>query len=621
MSGPQQVRTTVRPELAASRTSSVLRSPEVETLAPDARHLHHPSAGVAGRYAEVPPHAPVPAARLRVSAPSDPAEHQAEAVAERVVRGLPAFGSAPAAPLSVVGRVADDEAPEEDTEGATMLEEDPSVEVQASRPGGPATAPLGFGAAVTAGRGGVPLPDATHATMARSFGRSFADVRLHHDQHADRLARSIGARAFTWGSHVYLSSSARPLEDPAGIRLLAHELAHVVQHSSTSGTRTLHRSPAFYMSTQGKQGYYEAAKRFHRDRGFPAPVEVASVEEMLEDLVGRTGVSSIRLVTHAVPAGIFLTLLRRGTTTLFEQDLGLQGQGALESELATEHPTVGGQVHTLEHHVLPRQWATDVYTQLGRSRAFTQLRTAHGLPTALASGGDLETYLWWLADREVLTAQRPTGPRGRLAPVVAIPNRRRASAVASLDRNVAYYRSLMVLHLVARSDPRSGTPADRRARAEAAAASLEQQAAAAAGQLIIAANNGPGLQVQVAVPSPRYGSIQGALERGTYSNNLLKAKVMLPHQIPFEIRGCRIGQNMGWLEKFRDFWGLGVGAPPGGRRPDVSAPDLRHIYGIETVTRGRRVVDRRSAEWLEGPRRRRIRSGTAEFDQHIVHAR
>ncbi len=126
--------------------------------------------------------------------------------------------------------------------------------------------------------------------------------------------------------------------------------------------------------------------------------------------------------------------------------------------------------------------------------------------------------------------------------------------------------------------------------------------------------------MQLAVPSARYESIQGAIERGTFTNNLLTLKSSLPHQMPFEIRGCRIGQNAPWLAKFRDFWGLGVGGPPTGRRPDVSAPDLRHIFGTVPVRSGRRTT-RASAEWLEGPRGRQIRGGTADFDQHIVHAR
>jgi len=82
--------------------------------------------------------------------------------------------------------------------------------------------------------------------------------------------------------------------------------------------------------------------------------------------------------------------------------------------------------------------------------------------------------------------------------------------------------------------------------------------------------------------------------------------------MPFEIRGCRIGQNAGWLETFRDFWGMGAGTTR--RRPDVSAPDLRHIFG-------RRGRARATAEWLQGRRGRAILGGTPEFDEHIVHAR
>jgi len=58
---------------------------------------------------------------------------------------------------------------------------------------------------------------------------AFGDVRLHRDAASGDLTRALGAHAVTVDRNIYLSPSAPGLESQAGRRLLAHELAHVVQ--------------------------------------------------------------------------------------------------------------------------------------------------------------------------------------------------------------------------------------------------------------------------------------------------------------------------------------------------------------------------------------------------------
>jgi hypothetical protein len=539
-----------------------------------------------------------------VSSPHDAAERAAEEVADRVAAEV------------TYPDLADDPWPDSESgpEPTSTAGAEPTAPVQAAREGGPSTAPPGVASALASSDGGATVPAGPRRTLERAFGTSFAQVRLHRGQASDRMAGSIGARAFTWGNHVHLSASAAEPTTPAGLWLLAHELAHVQQQAGARGL--IQRSRALYFSTHGRQGYFRYAERFHNDHGFPAPVRVSSVEEMLETLVRLPRpLESVRLVTHAVPSGVFLPLLRGGSTSLFERDLALQMQTALEGELATEHPTVRDQVMDLEHHVVPRGWTTSVYARVRQDRAGRDFLAANRFPDTVARGGDLETLLWWILDRVLVTAQRDTpgrrGRRPRMTHVLAgLTATRRAAAAGSLDRNVAVYRELARQHLLLRGIGRPASRDQRLRAATAAVAEFEQRVvASAAGLIDEQLQQGP-QRFQVAQPSPRYESIQGALERGTYSNNVLFAKSAIPNAMPFEIRGCRIGQNMGWLEKFRDFWGLGAGATA--KRPDVSAPDLRHVFGLR---------NRRSAEWLEGPRGRQIRGGTPEFDQHIVHAR
>ncbi len=69
----------------------------------------------------------------------------------------------------------------------------------------------------------------TRASMESRFGRSFADVRVHTDSHAAASARAIDAAAYTSGTHVVFGAGRFEPQTPHGRRLLAHELAHVVQ--------------------------------------------------------------------------------------------------------------------------------------------------------------------------------------------------------------------------------------------------------------------------------------------------------------------------------------------------------------------------------------------------------
>jgi hypothetical protein len=61
--------------------------------------------------------------------------------------------------------------------------------------------------------------------MEAVFGKPFADVRVHVGGHAS----SIRAVAFTNGSNLYFAPGQYHPQTPQGLRMLAHELSHVVQ--------------------------------------------------------------------------------------------------------------------------------------------------------------------------------------------------------------------------------------------------------------------------------------------------------------------------------------------------------------------------------------------------------
>jgi hypothetical protein len=80
---------------------------------------------------------------------------------------------------------------------------------------------------------GQPLDRGTRAFMEPRFGQDFSQVRVHTDSKAAQSARAVGALAYTVGSDLVFGTEQYAPEAAGGIRLLAHELAHVVQQGST----------------------------------------------------------------------------------------------------------------------------------------------------------------------------------------------------------------------------------------------------------------------------------------------------------------------------------------------------------------------------------------------------
>jgi hypothetical protein len=77
--------------------------------------------------------------------------------------------------------------------------------------------------------GGTPLDPDVRADMEARFGTDFADVRVHDHETAHGQAVALEARAFTVGDDIAFGPGAYEPHSPVGRRLLAHELAHVVQ--------------------------------------------------------------------------------------------------------------------------------------------------------------------------------------------------------------------------------------------------------------------------------------------------------------------------------------------------------------------------------------------------------
>lgn len=83
---------------------------------------------------------------------------------------------------------------------------------------------------------GRPLDAATRTFFEPRFGHDFGNVRVHADGKAADSARAVGAFAYTAHSDIVFGAGQYAPGTAAGQRLLAHELAHVVQQQGGENT-------------------------------------------------------------------------------------------------------------------------------------------------------------------------------------------------------------------------------------------------------------------------------------------------------------------------------------------------------------------------------------------------
>lgn len=96
---------------------------------------------------------------------------------------------------------------------------------------------------------GQPLDAPARSQMEELFNEDFSGVRVHTDAEAAASAQDIEARAYTSGEDVVFNANEYRPDTSEGKQLIAHELAHTVQHrdaghSSSPGAGTsISRAP------------------------------------------------------------------------------------------------------------------------------------------------------------------------------------------------------------------------------------------------------------------------------------------------------------------------------------------------------------------------------------------
>jgi hypothetical protein len=144
---------------------------------------------------------------------------------------------------------------------------------------------------------GQPLDAATRALFEPRFGYDFSGVRVHTGEKAAESARSVSALAYTVGSDVVFGRGQYSPGIHAGNRLLAHELAHVVQQRAGSVPR-VQRTPARQVSCANSTPLHVPGAN-PVDIGDPVGVITAAEDranQMFDDVIGEIDFTRQRII-------------------------------------------------------------------------------------------------------------------------------------------------------------------------------------------------------------------------------------------------------------------------------------------------------------------------------------
>jgi hypothetical protein len=204
--------------------------------------------------------------KLTIGQVNDPLEHEADRIADQVMRMPISDLSLRAAPLKLSRKCAACEGEERAQQVRTKLAE-PSQPAISEAP------PLVHEILRSSGQ---PLDPTTRAFFEPRFGHDLSGVRIHTGPQAERSARAVNSFAYTVGRSIVFATERYAPSTYDGARLLAHELTHVMQQRGTdpAAPSAESNSPTVQLQRQD-DGNDQAAARQDQTTSMaflPAPV-------------------------------------------------------------------------------------------------------------------------------------------------------------------------------------------------------------------------------------------------------------------------------------------------------------------------------------------------------------
>jgi hypothetical protein len=195
---------------------------------------------------------------------------------------------------------------------------------------------------------GVPLDTETRADLEPRFGRDFSQVRVHTGGTAATSAEAVHAAAYTVRQDVVFAAGQYAPGSPAGRRLLAHELAHVVQQGAGPAPAGLvldnPRGEAEHEADQAAQSaLHGPAQALAGPRTASGPAQVARETDDDEERRRATDAGGPGATTDTAGAN---PPTDAGDTTTPAQDAGAPMAPATGSSATTTMDTAGAATPT-----------------------------------------------------------------------------------------------------------------------------------------------------------------------------------------------------------------------------------------------------------------------------------
>jgi hypothetical protein len=365
-------------------------------------------------------------------------------------------------------------------------------------------------------------------------------------------------------------------QDEAGLRLLLHELVHVVQWQNGGAPdfvplpskanawidrpaeaeaeqvvdRLLkggaarvrgslpQRQPLahpVYISRHGKRGFLTLARQFYQRWGYsPITSGVDSIEQILADLSTKPSIDRVTIVTHAHPTNMFIAMFNGGASQIPKD------QWAVD----TMEELVGTETHYIDESTLD-----DVIRTLrGNAENQRRLRRIGRHDDAL-----VRQYIWWAIEYEYVSH-------------AGFSRNRRRLLQRHIQTNMESYRDTILLAAAVAAGFGASAPSERDFNR------LRQ-----AIQDVTRAFRWPRpgrqeRQIARQLQSSPTRTINRVL-RGSFFQNLDTVRRKMRPGSWIEIQGCRVGQDRDYVTAVQRFFSSDR------RRPRVTAPKWFQFFG------------------------------------------
>jgi hypothetical protein len=206
-------------------------------------------------------------AKLEVGGVDDPLESEADRVADQVTLIAAPKVSLAAAPPHISRKCA-------------VCEEEEKLQKKPVGPQVVAGATRGVVHEVLRSPG-QPLDPASRTYFEAGFGHDFSQVRVHADARAADSAQAVRARAYTVGRNIVFGAGQYDPGSEQGRKLLAHELTHTIQQSTSVPTANATLLDSAIVQRQPKDPKPKAGEPKAEEKDKPAPAEAKGPKQQV----------------------------------------------------------------------------------------------------------------------------------------------------------------------------------------------------------------------------------------------------------------------------------------------------------------------------------------------------